>query len=263
MITDSGTSRTMKNKIIYALDFDGVICDSAIETGITGWKAASHLWPEMSTPLPHQELIDQFRLVRPILETGYEAILMMRMLYEGETSESILSGFIAEKQTLIKATGKDIDFLKQLFGTTRDTWIQHDLPEWVAMNSLFPGIAKKLKQLVSHEPWYIVTTKQERFVTQILKSNHIDIPENRIFGLDRNMNKEDVLTDLKNSHKNATIYFVEDRLPTLLNVMKNDNLQDVSLFFATWGYNTAQDKLEAKQLAIESINIENFIEMEP
>lgn len=252
----------MTNNIIYALDFDGVICDSAIETGITGWKAASQLWPEMSSHLPPQELIDQFRLVRPILETGYEAILMMRMLYEGENSESILSGFIEKKQTLIKTTGKDIDLLKQLFGTTRDTWIQQALPEWIAMNPLFPGMAKKLRQLVRHEPWYIVTTKQESFVTQILKANQIDIPANRIFGLDRNMSKLAVLTDLKNTHKDATIYFVEDRLPTLLNVVNNDKLQGVRLFFATWGYNTAEDKLEARQLDIESINIEDFIEIE-
>ncbi|HFD13311.1 MAG TPA: HAD family hydrolase, partial [Crenotrichaceae bacterium] len=50
---------------IYALDFDGVICDSAVETGITGWKAATHVWNEMTGVLPDQVLLDAFRRVRP------------------------------------------------------------------------------------------------------------------------------------------------------------------------------------------------------
>ena len=42
----------MNNSIIYALDFDGVICDSAVETAITGWKAASSIWKDMPEAAP-------------------------------------------------------------------------------------------------------------------------------------------------------------------------------------------------------------------
>ena len=38
-----GLYTKMNNSIIYALDFDGVICDSAVETAITGWKAAGSI----------------------------------------------------------------------------------------------------------------------------------------------------------------------------------------------------------------------------
>ena len=250
----------MKNNVIYALDFDGVICDSAIETGITGWKAARELWTDMSAPLPPQELIDLFRFVRPIIETGYEAILVMRMLYEGENGDAILSDFTKKKQAIINKTGKDIDFLKQLFGKTRDTWIQDALPEWIRMNPLFPGVAEKLRKLDTQGLWYIVTTKQERFITQILKANHIELPDSRIFGLDRNLSKEAVLTDLINNHPDEIIYFVEDRLATLLNVINNDKLQDICLFFATWGYNTEQEKLDAEHHSIECVDSEDFLE---
>ena len=252
--------KNMKNDVIYALDFDGVICDSAIETGITGWKAASKLWTDMSAALPPPELIDQFRFIRPIIETGYEAILVMRMLYKGENRDAILSGFVNKKQAIINKTGKDIDFLKQLFGKTRDTWIQDALPEWVRMNPLFPGVGEKLQTLGTHSLWYIVTTKQERFVTQILKANQIELPASRIFGLDRKMNKEAILTSLMNNHPDEIIYFVEDRLPTLLNVINNDKLQDIRLFFATWGYNTEQDKLDAEHPSIERVNCEDFLD---
>ena len=91
----------MNTSIVYALDFDGVICDSAVETAITGWKAASQLWSEMPEEVP-QELIDRFREVRPIIETGFEAILTMRMLFLGETVQAIYGGYTAKGKALMQ-----------------------------------------------------------------------------------------------------------------------------------------------------------------
>ena len=38
---------------LYALDFDGVICDSAVETAVTGWRVAQTLWDDM--PFRHHQ----------------------------------------------------------------------------------------------------------------------------------------------------------------------------------------------------------------
>ena len=136
----------MNNSIIYALDFDGVICDSAVETAITGWKAAGSIWEDMPKAVP-QAMINQFRLIRPNIETGYEAILAMRLLYLGETIESIDSGYGDKSQTLLKEAQVTVDDLKKLFGETRDVWIANDLTEWVNMNPLFADVATKLRKL--------------------------------------------------------------------------------------------------------------------
>jgi phosphoglycolate phosphatase-like HAD superfamily hydrolase len=250
----------MKQTIIYALDFDGVICDSAVETGITGWKAATGIWNDMPSPLPPQKLVDRFRLVRPIIETGYESILAMRLLFNGESVDTILADFPDKKEELLRESKQSIDDLKKLFGETRDVWIRHSLDEWIRMNPLFPGIAHKLRMLANEENWYIVTTKQERFVEKILDANRIHLPSQRIFGLDRNMSKQEVLLDLLTLHPDAAIYFVEDRLPTLLNVLKNDRLQDIRLFFTDWGYNTEQDRSDAARNLIEIIDIDHFLD---
>ncbi|NOR71147.1 MAG: HAD family hydrolase, partial [Methylomarinum sp.] len=53
----------MKQAIIYALDFDGVICDSALETGVSGWKAAAKIWDDFTTSLPSKDFSDKFRQV--------------------------------------------------------------------------------------------------------------------------------------------------------------------------------------------------------
>lgn len=231
----------MNNSIIYALDFDGVICDSAVETGITGWKAAGTIWSDMPKAVP-QTMIDRFQLVRPVIETGYESILAMRLLYLENTVEAIYGDYGDKIRALIADANLTVDGLKKLFGETRDVWIANDLAGWVNMNPLFPGVAAKLRTLGQQHPWYVVTTKHERFVKKILKANAIVLPDERIFGLDRNMSKGEILKGLLKIHPNGTIYFVEDRLPMLLNVLKNDGLQNVKLIFALWGYNTAEDK---------------------
>ena len=90
----------MTHSTIYALDFDGVICDSAVETAITGWKAAGTLWGDMPTAAP-QAIIEQFRLIRPMIETGYEAILAMRLLYLEESIEAICNDYGDKIQRLL------------------------------------------------------------------------------------------------------------------------------------------------------------------
>ncbi|WAK03475.1 HAD family hydrolase [Methylobacter sp. YRD-M1] len=249
----------MNNSIIYALDFDGVICDSAVETAITGWKCAGQIWNDMSGPVPSQSLIDQFRLVRPIIETGYEAILAMRLLHLGETTDAIYNDYAAKTQALMQDAQVTVNDLKKLFGETRDAWIDSALAEWVDMNPLFSGIGDKLRRLDRQGIWYIITTKQERFVKQILKANQIDLPDAHIFGLDRNMSKQEVLKGLLKKHPDRLIHFVEDRLPTLLNVLKNEELASVKLIFALWGYSTDEDKAIAAQNPLNSRLLDDFL----
>jgi phosphoglycolate phosphatase-like HAD superfamily hydrolase len=249
----------MEPTILYALDFDGVICDSAVETGMTGWKAAAQLWHDMPKAIPSTILIDRFRQVRPIIETGYEAILAMRLLHQDMSVETILNDFFTQKQALLDQTDTTEDDLKKRFGAVRDAWIEDSLDDWIAMNPLFPNVAEKLKTLTEQDLCYIVTTKQERFVASILKANGITLSADKIFGLDRNKSKETVLTGLMAQYPQRTFYFVEDRLPTLLKVLANDRLANVNLLFASWGYNTADDKQQALRHPIKIISLKDFI----
>lgn len=250
----------MKQSIIYALDFDGVICDSALETGISGWKAGFKLWDDFTTELPTQQIIESFRKVRPIMGTGYEAILINRLLHDGVIESSILKDFDTKKKEVINDLNLDVDALKKLYGETRDAWINNDIDDWVQKNPLYPGIAEKLQGLTNKGVWYIVTTKQERFVKQILSASDVHIADERIFGLDRKQTKQAILIDLLKKHPKQKLYFVEDMLSSLLKVKNNKQLQSVKLLFAPWGYNTAQDRLYAKNLDIDRIRFDGFLE---
>jgi phosphoglycolate phosphatase-like HAD superfamily hydrolase len=249
----------MQNDIIYALDFDGVICDSAVETGVTGWKGATRIWDDINRSWPSDEYIDLFRKIRPIVETGYEAILAMRLLFEDYRTDDILVGFAQHKQRLLLKKKLDSEELKSLFGEIRDQWINENMPEWVEMNPLFEGVAKKLQTLSTTNTWYIVTTKQERFVSYILEANHIQLPDSHIFGLDRNLGKEAVLRGLQQQHSGQEIHFVEDRLATLVRFLNSPELRDIKLFFAEWGYNTREDKAEAGRLPVTTLELNDFL----
>ena len=246
----------MKKTVFYALDFDGVICDSAFETGMAGWKAAAHLWPDMQE-MP-DGYIEQFRSVRPMLETGYEAILIMRLLFEGMQPEILLAAYAETIQALLTRENLDIPQLKKQFSAIRDVWINEQLEAWLQLNPLFRGVAEKLQDLNETE-WAILTTKQERYVQAILKARHIDIAEQRIFGLDRNIPKDVVLNNLVQEHPDASIYFIEDRLPALEKIKQNPALQTIHLQLATWGYNTEEDRRAAQQQGIELIDLDEFI----
>ncbi len=251
----------MSQNIFYALDFDGVIGDSAVETAVTGWKAARCLWDDFNQALPPKTIIEQFRLIRPIMETGYEAILIIRLLYIGENAHSLFADYQTKINAAMQSSQKSVFELKQLFGETRDHWIQNDMDDWIAMNPLFLGLAEKLNRLnQQNHQWVIITTKQERFVSQILKAYNIELAPHNIYGLDRNMSKEAILIELLSKNPQKTFYFFEDRLPMLQKVLNNPKLQSVKLFFATWGYNTQEDKDRAvKNPRIEPINLQDFL----
>jgi len=245
---------------LYALDFDGVICDSAIETGVTGWKVARQIWQGMPEQTP-EDIIDLFRQVRPVMETGYEAILIMRLLFEGIPARTLLNDFSASITTIIEQDKLSTAELKKQFGETRDHWIADNIDEWIEMNPLFNGVANKLKS-IDVKQCTIITTKQERFVSQIFAANGISFPAERIFGLDRQLSKQQVLNDLSEQHPDDDVLFVEDRLPTLHNVINDDRLSHIKCLFADWGYNTDQDKADAKQkVEITTINLSEFIDL--
>ncbi len=256
----------MNKKILYALDFDGVICHSAVETAMTGWEAAQSLWSDMRDEAISETHIQQFCAVRPCLEFGSEAIIIMRLLQQGVATELLCGDrdeysqekYHTQLKSVVDSDGLDLDALQILFGETRDRKIRHDEAGWVKNNPLFEGASEKLKTL-AQDDWVIVTTKQERFVQAILQANKIEFDETRIFGLERKLNKQTVLAMLQKDNPERSITFIEDRLPTLLGVKGNPQLQSIKLQLVDWGYNTELDREQARGKGIDVISLDTFI----
>ncbi|XP_057435666.1 uncharacterized protein LOC130728269 isoform X2 [Lotus japonicus] len=245
---------------LYALDFDGVICDSCGESSLSALKAAKVRWPGL------------FDGVRPVVETGYENLLLVRLLLEtrapsirkssvaeGLTVDGILEKWSKLKPVIMEEWGENRDALIDLFGKVRDEWLEQNFATWIGANRIYPGVSDALKFASSRV--YIVTTKQSRFADAILRElAGVTIPPERIYGLGSGP-KVEVLKQLqkKPEHQGLTLHFVEDRLATLKNVIKEPELDQWNLYLGNWGYNTRKEKEEAAAISrIQVLELSDF-----
>ncbi|XP_072957021.1 uncharacterized protein [Typha angustifolia] len=260
---------------LYALDFDGVLCDSCGESSLSALKAAKVRWTSLFDgvdPRIEEWIVDQMHIVRPVVETGYENLLLVRLLLEiqipsirkssvadGLNIQEILENWSRLKPIIMSEWDEDREALIHLFGRVRDEWIENDLSGWIGANRFYPGVADALK--FSSSSVYIVTTKQSRFAEALLRElAGVNIPSERIYGLGTGP-KVEVLKKLQSmpQHKDLTLHFVEDRLATLKNVIKEPALDNWNLYLGRWGYNTEKEREEAESIPrIHVVDLSDF-----
>ncbi|KAG6749525.1 hypothetical protein POTOM_046577 [Populus tomentosa] len=272
---------------LYALDFDGVLCDSCGESSLSAVKAAKVRWPVLFDTVDstlQDWIVDQMHIVRPVVETGYENLLLVRLLLEmripsirkssnceiilftfkywsgsdnrgstckvaeGLTVDGILENWSKIKPVIMEEWAENRDALIELFGKVRDEWMDNDLATWIGANRFYPGVPDALK--FASSSIYIVTTKQSRFADALLQElAGLKIPPERIYGLGTGP-KVEVLKQLqrKPEHQGLKLHFVEDRLATLKNVIKDPELDGWNLYLGDWGYNTHKERGEAASI---------------
>jgi len=293
---------------ILALDFDGVLCASSIESSFSSIIAAQKFWPKMGKiidyekpfyklikssylPIELEEEGSKFfsirqalNILRPIVETGFENMLLVRVLSEELQKTGVIDyKSLIERWTpvyrdqLISQFGTNKEELVQFFGKTRDDLIAEDPAAWVGLNGLYPCVSECLSNISPKKLHFtIITTKQERFVKTILEKNKVTPPGSKdIYDLDNpygaktkvlaalqnlqiNDDKKDDISE--NSKSRNKIHFVEDRYETLLNIIKIPELDDIQLYLVDWGYNTQAQRIEAISLSprVKLINGDDF-----
>lgn len=247
---------------VFALDFDGVICDSVHETALTSWYAGREIWPMEALEDPPQAYLRRFVTLRPLVETGYQAVLLMGLIVKGLSDQSIASGFEVLCDQLLRETACSPEQLATVFGYTREQWIARDLRGWLGQHRFYPWVLEPLACRVEGVELFIVTTKQERFVQTLFEGYNIKFPAEHIFGLDTGRKKEDVLEELlaRAEFRAARWHFVEDRLATLMRVAARDSLRNWHLYLVDWGYNTVTDReVASSNPAISLWSPEHFL----
>ncbi|MBT9314800.1 HAD family hydrolase [Leptothoe spongobia] len=235
---------------VLAFDFDGVICDGLIEYFQTAWRAYGKLFtPE--TLEPPAGLAEKFYPLRPVIETGWEMPMLLRALIAGKTDEEIIAGWpelalpFLEETNLTKA-----EAAKTLDGE-RDHWIATDLDNWLAQHRFYANMLAILQRSLEKRPTYIVSTKEGRFIQQLLKQSGVTMPPETILGKEVKRPKYETLRLLTAKHtidaRNPTLWFIEDRIKALQSVKKQSDLDHVELFLADWGYNLAPERQAAQE----------------
>ncbi|MEH1832007.1 MAG: HAD family hydrolase [Nostoc sp.] len=239
---------TASSPTILALDFDGVICDGLIEYFEVAWRTYCEIWsPANATP--PDDLALRFYRLRPVIETGWEMPVLIKALVDGVSDDKILHEWVSIAPKFLLNDKLQAREIGVKLDNQRDEWITTDLDGWLSLHRFYPGVVEKIKlTLDSGVKLYIVTTKEGRFVQQLLQQQGVNLPVAAIFGKEVKRPKFEILQELIQSadNKPVSLWFVEDRLKTLHLVQQQADLEDVKLFLADWGYNTQAERETAQ-----------------
>ncbi len=239
---------TASSPTILALDFDGVICDGLIEYFEVAWHTYCEIW-STANDTPPDDLALRFYRLRPVIETGWEMPVLIKALVDGILDEKILHEWASIAPKLLLNDKLQAKEIAAKLDNQRDEWISTDLDGWLSLHRFYPGVVEKIKlTLDGGVKLYIVTTKEGRFVQQLLQQEGVNLPAASIFGKEVKRPKYEILRELKQEAENkpVSLWFVEDRLKTLQLVQQQTDLEDVKLFLADWGYNTQAERETAQ-----------------
>ncbi len=248
---------TINTPTILALDFDGVICDGMIEYFQAAWRTYCQIWLSDSSVTSPTDLSPVFSRLRPVIETGWEMPILIRALLKGVSETQIIHDWANISKQLLTTEELNAAEIGAKLDYLRDRWIAEDLIGWLNCHRFYPGVPQKLQKLIKNNfPVVIISTKEGRFIKQLLQQENIEIPEDKIYGKELQRTKSDILKELA---PGETIWFVEDRLKTLQAVEKVPELAEVQLFLADWGYNTvAERKSAGSEPRIKLLNLAQF-----
>ncbi len=237
---------TLRLPTVLALDFDGVLCDGLKEYFLTAWKAYCQLWA-VPEPIPPDGMAESFYRLRPVVETGWEMPVVIRAIARGIADDKILAHWPSLRDQLVTDEQLAPAALAQTVDSIRDRWIATNIDSWLAEHTFYPGVGDRLQAILQTElPVAIISTKEGRFIRQLLEQQGIDLTELLIFGKEVKRPKGDILLELMEVFgPEAIFWFVEDRLKTLQTIQKRTELAPVGLFLADWGYNTAPERQAA------------------
>ena len=196
--------------------------------------------------------------VRPRIETGYENMLVARLVLERMRSagrvdsDDILAKWGPQMRDECLASFKETtEELIAFYGETRDALIRENRTAWLELNAVYPFVRQAFETSLNHADFYIITTKQRRFVREIMDYYGLRCPpDSWIFDLDSDIRgKANVLRHLleRDQAEGTVIHFVEDRFETLRTVADTEGLEAVRLYLVDWGYNLEHERRTCEQ----------------
>ncbi|GAP96420.1 HAD family hydrolase [Leptolyngbya sp. NIES-2104] len=232
---------------VLALDFDGVVCDGLKEYFQTAWKAYAQIWQAEATP--DEKFAPAFYRLRPVVETGWEMPVLIRAIVTGIEEKRIFQNWTAIATQIVSEDHLKPLEISAIVDTIRDQQIATDLESWLVEHEFYPGVLDRLRSiLTSSTDFFIISTKEGRFIKQLLQKQGIELKDEQVYGKESKRPKPQVLAELKETFgETASIWFVEDRLKTLQTIEKQETLANVELFLADWGYNTELERLEGEK----------------
>ncbi|MCP9887916.1 HAD family hydrolase [Cyanobium sp. ATX 6A2] len=220
----------MPDTPLLVCDFDGVLVDGMPEYWWSARRAVLQLQPGLALP---EQAPPGFARLRPLMHQGWEMVLMAAELSRSDLDlEGLLAAYDDALPRVLKDWGWGSEQLQTALEDVRRQALAHDLPGWLALHRFFPGVVERLRRLAGeHSEWLVLTTKGGAFARRILEAAELE--PRTVYGHEQG-SKPEVLERLL--AEGRPLWFLEDRRPTLEQVLERPQLQAVRCFLVSWGY---------------------------
>lgn len=228
---------------LLVLDFDGVVCDGMGEFFESSARALAEVRGKPVARGP--ELQTRFAALRPVVESGWEMVVLLGVLAETDASgdAALRDGarWAAARDAYVRTHALERGRLTTALDTTRERWLAQEERAWLASHRFYDGVAAWLQRLIAEgQLFYVLSTKNKRFLERLVLWQKVPLRSDRIIGkAEPKREKWNVLRALAASHgvSVADVWFVEDRFATLVDMRRHaPDLAGARLFLADWGY---------------------------
>jgi phosphoglycolate phosphatase-like HAD superfamily hydrolase len=230
---------------LLVLDFDGVVCDGMEEFVESSWRTVAEVTARELPAARRAELQARFAALRPLVESGWEMVVLLGVLSESPAADDAAlrdgARWAAVRDGYLRSHALEQGRITTALDAVRVRWMAKDPRGWLARHRFYPGMAAWLTRLVAEERLvYVLSTKGKPFLDALLVWQTVPLPSDRVIGkAEPKREKWDVLRALATSHglEAGDVWFVEDRLTTLLDLRRHaSDLGAARLFLADWGY---------------------------
>jgi phosphoglycolate phosphatase-like HAD superfamily hydrolase len=230
---------------LLALDFDGVICDSAREAYVVALRSFAEIFPEHPLPAAAEQdaaLYESFLESMPLGNRAedYAVVLAATVLGRALPDQAAYDVFRASL-----ALERLRAFHRQFY-RVRAAWAERDPAGWLAELAPYPGLCALLRRRAGDVRLAIATAKDQGSVRRLLAAYGIAelFPDGFVLDKEAGEKKRDHVTTLaaQAGCALAEVTFVDDKV---------NHLEDVAglgarCVLASWGYNGPRERAIAE-----------------
>jgi phosphoglycolate phosphatase-like HAD superfamily hydrolase len=242
---------------LLALDFDGVICDSAREAWAVAVRSFAEVFPERALAADAGEdatLFARFLEIMPLGNRAEDYGVALAAIAAGQTLPD-QAAYDAFRASL--APERLRAFHKQFY-RVRSAWAERDPAGWLARMAPYPGLCALLRRRAGDVRLAIATAKDRGSVRKLLASYQVAdlFPDGFVLDKEAGEKKREHVTKLAAlaGCAPAEVTFVDDKV---------NHLEDVATLgarcvLAAWGYNGPREHRIAEACGFLVCDLDDF-----
>jgi len=122
------------------------------------------------------EEVETFRSYRPFIRSGEDFIILQECIFKGIPLEN-QDDFDRIRNALPTET---VQSYRNYFYSARTKLLEEDKATWLRLNPLFPQVSGILGRIAASDQSYIISTKKEEFIDEVLRAYGVTWPLERV-----------------------------------------------------------------------------------